>query len=421
PYLANLIHGVQASLHDNTYARVHGTWKEWEVVIFLERFNFRVTIGRIYSQHETLDVFTRMWPGLWETIAYVTKTEVKFKFIDGEGLKAILVDGSKPQANALGAYLVGRNQPHLSGIHERNPKLILLEILRTCIFHLERKFSAMAKIVPGIPMGRIRRCPYIKTQQELDEFVQWCKDSEYKVVRDWIADKDSAPWFFPSINRFLSNMSEDDWLLTPGDTNLNESAHPYTNQHTGTNLSILEAIQTAYRLDLQMEEKIRTMVDSCVLVNHLNTKPQRDRRNASRRESHYRQAAERSEARDELETIDDAIQQSTTLTQSLRSRKKELKATSGVKQTKRKGEKEKQRLPGENEFAGLSDSEAPGPEPESPAHRLVPALHFSEQPDFGNEHMVELEPALEPLFPSDNFYYTSDTLHLPGGLTDYFP
>jgi hypothetical protein len=56
-------------------------------------------------------------------------------------------------------------------------------------------------------------------------------------------DKDSIPWFFPSFNRFLSNIPEDDWYLTPGDTNLNESAHPYTNQHTGTNLSLLEAIE----------------------------------------------------------------------------------------------------------------------------------------------------------------------------------
>jgi hypothetical protein len=34
PYLANLIHGADASLHDNTYKRVCGHWKEWEVVIW---------------------------------------------------------------------------------------------------------------------------------------------------------------------------------------------------------------------------------------------------------------------------------------------------------------------------------------------------------------------------------------------------
>ncbi|KAJ7288735.1 hypothetical protein C8J57DRAFT_1642908 [Mycena rebaudengoi] len=278
PYLAERIHHAKASLHDNTYTRVHGPWKEWEV------------------------------PGLFETIAHITKSEVKFKFIDGEGLRAILVDGNKPQANALGAYLVTRNRPDTSGICETDPKLILFNILRTCIFHLERKFAEMAKTVSDEPMGRIRRSPYIETQQEIEEFVQWCKNSEYKIVRDWISDKDSIPWFFPSINGFLSAIPEDDWYLTPGDTNLNESAHPFTNQHTGTNLSLLEAIERAYEMDLQIEAKLREMEKTCVLVNHRNTKVHRDRNNVARRTTHYRQALERSEARNELENINDAIQ-----------------------------------------------------------------------------------------------------------------
>ncbi|KAJ7238160.1 hypothetical protein C8J57DRAFT_1246579 [Mycena rebaudengoi] len=62
-------------------------------------------------------------------LAHITKSEVKFKFIDGEGLRAILVDGNKPQENALGAYLVTRNRLDTSGVHEMDPKLILLNIL----------------------------------------------------------------------------------------------------------------------------------------------------------------------------------------------------------------------------------------------------------------------------------------------------
>jgi hypothetical protein len=62
-------------------------------------------------------------------LAHITKSEVKFKFIDGEGLHAILVDANQPQANALGAYLVTRNRLDTSGIREMDPKLILLNIL----------------------------------------------------------------------------------------------------------------------------------------------------------------------------------------------------------------------------------------------------------------------------------------------------
>jgi len=32
-YLANLVHATNALLADNTYKRVHGSWKEWEIVI----------------------------------------------------------------------------------------------------------------------------------------------------------------------------------------------------------------------------------------------------------------------------------------------------------------------------------------------------------------------------------------------------
>ncbi|KAJ7119239.1 hypothetical protein C8R43DRAFT_1152428 [Mycena crocata] len=405
PYLAERIHLAKASLHDNTYARVHGTWKEWEVVIWDHRVDHRVTIGRIYSQHESLEVFSKMWPGLFDTIGRITESgEVKFKFIDGEGLQAILLDGNKPQANALGVYLVGRNRPHLSGIHEKDPKLILLNILRTCIFHINRKFTAMAKHVPDEPMARIRSCPYLKTQAEVDEFIQSCKDSEYKTIRDWIADKLSIPWFFPSFNEFLSGIPEDDWYLTPGDTNLNESAHPYTNQHTGTNLSLLEAIQKAYKLDQEVEARLRAIDENCVLVNHLNTKPHRDRRNVARRTSNFRQAIQRSTARDKLENIDDRIRE-------LREQKKELKSTSGVKKTKRNGEKNKDKLPDEEEFTGLSESTGdPAPSQSSP-HR--PTLRFADRADLlglNSNHHIELDPSLEPSY-----------IPLEGDLTNYLP
>ncbi|KAJ7099803.1 hypothetical protein C8R44DRAFT_947249 [Mycena epipterygia] len=260
----------------------------------------------------------------------------------------------------------------------------------------------MATVVPDEPMGRIRRSPYLKTQEELDDFVQWAKNCKYKVVRaalsDWIKDKDSIPWFFPSINEFLSDIPKDDWYLTPGDTKLNESAHPFTNQHTGTNLSILEAIQAAYKLDLEVEARLRAIEENCVLFNHLNTKPRRDRRNDSRRTSHFNQALERHDARNKLEGLDDAIQSSTVLTRELREKKKLLKSTSGVKKTKQKGEKQKDKLPDDNEFAGISDSEG-GPGLSQFSHDHEPALYFTEHADASSIHEVQLEPPLEPLFP----------------------
>ncbi|KAJ7119327.1 hypothetical protein C8R43DRAFT_960074 [Mycena crocata] len=267
---------------DNTYVPVHGIWKEWEVVIYNIKFYFPI-------QHETEEIFLKMWPGLWELIAHITKTEVKFKYLDGEGPMTILVDGNRPQANVLGVYLV-------------------------------KKFAAMAKTVPD--EGGYGTYSAIPIPQNLGR----------SSSSDWIADKESKPWFFPSFNQFLSQFPGNDWYLTPGDTSLNE--------HTGTNLSILEAIQRAYELDLVVEAKLQSMKDNCVLVNHLNTKPHRDRRNDARKTSNFLKAVVCSEACDELENIEDAIEAetatrkastaaqkaSTAVIKDLQSKKKLLKA-----------------------------------------------------------------------------------------------
>ncbi|KAJ6563282.1 hypothetical protein DFH09DRAFT_1082342 [Mycena vulgaris] len=235
-----------------------------------------------------------------------------------------------------------------------------------------------------------------------------------------IPQKDGAPWFFPSFNQFLSKIPEDDWFLTPGDTNLNESAHPYTNQHTGTNLSLLETIQAAYKLDLEVEAKLRAMEENCVLVNHLNTKPHRDHKNEARRTSHFRQALGRREARDELENIDDAIQNSPSSTRELREKKRNLQSLSGVKQTKRKGEKKKDKLPDQNELADQIDMDGFGGS--SSPTRSGPAPLYLMDSDFKFDADIELDPSLEPLFPTPQF--NGDSLEMDfivGDLKDYLP
>ncbi|KAJ6492327.1 hypothetical protein C8R45DRAFT_1073581 [Mycena sanguinolenta] len=314
--------------------------------------------------------------GFVETVANITETEVKFKFIDAEGLRAILVDGSKPQANALGAYLVTRNRPHLSGVYERDPKLILPHILRTCVFYLEShcsrplwKILRMAKVVPDEPMGWIRRCPYFKTQQEVDEFVQWCKDSEFKVFRE---------------------IPEDDWYLTPGDTNLNESAHPYTNRHTGTNLLLLEAIESKTK-------------KSAILVNHRNTKTQRDRNNAACCESHRRQAVARSEARTELEDLTDAIERSAAEMRQLREKTKALQSSSGVKQTRQKGEKAKEHLP-DLDLEGLEEA-GPASIQKPPQYTLL---------TYGNSPTPSFSWSSQPRSRSDPTHYTAKRITWEG-------
>lgn len=41
PFLASLVHTAYATTHDNTYKRVEGSWKEWEVVQWVSHLNMR--------------------------------------------------------------------------------------------------------------------------------------------------------------------------------------------------------------------------------------------------------------------------------------------------------------------------------------------------------------------------------------------
>ncbi|KAF7311222.1 hypothetical protein MKEN_01023800 [Mycena kentingensis (nom. inval.)] len=386
PGLAAFIHDAKFTVHDFTYRRLHGVWKEWEVVMWYERLNIRICVCRIYAKHETERVFEKLWSGTFATFGRVTGREVKIKCVDGEGLLGIAMDGNKPQANALGKYLVGRNKPHLSGVFENDPQRMLAYVLRTCEFHLHRKFVDLAKTVPDPEMSTIWLAPTLKTHAAIDQFVEKCKRSEHACVRDWISDKDSIGWFWPSINEHLTKMPRDDSLLVPHHTNLNESSHPFTNQHTGTNLPLLEAIQLAYQVDLAQLKKINDARTARLVPNHRNTQAHRDHNNLKRREAHHQQAQDRAAARSELENIEEHMQE-------LKERKKELKGSSGVTQLKRRGQKNRfeRGLPTEAELAGDDGAE------------IAPELELHPTPRLTLD--ADLEPPSFPLTPYSEELY----------------
>jgi hypothetical protein len=81
-----------------------------------------------------------MWSGFWDTIERITSKRVQFKFLDGVGQTAILVDGCKPQATACGDALLTQiiKRGDSTPFKERDPLLIIQYVLRTCDIHLER-------------------------------------------------------------------------------------------------------------------------------------------------------------------------------------------------------------------------------------------------------------------------------------------
>ncbi|HEV7737433.1 MAG TPA: hypothetical protein VGO47_08710 [Chlamydiales bacterium] len=57
PHLAQKMHAVNASLHDNTYKRTWGKWNEWEVVIWDSQLNMRESERSFYLRFRIITFF----------------------------------------------------------------------------------------------------------------------------------------------------------------------------------------------------------------------------------------------------------------------------------------------------------------------------------------------------------------------------
>ncbi len=157
--LARRIFLLRETFHDNTYKRVYGEWKEWEVAGFDPVLNRRtctafhttpgrqmsdakigITIARVYCTRETEAAFDRQWTLFIETVEKVTGIPFKFKAFsgDGTGLVAINVDGCKEQIDALGTVLIRRNNPAVSGVNVSDPQEIVKYMVKLCLVHFDR-------------------------------------------------------------------------------------------------------------------------------------------------------------------------------------------------------------------------------------------------------------------------------------------
>ena len=125
----------------------------------------------------------------------------------------------------------------------------------------------------------------------------------------------------------MSKISEEDWYLTPGDTNLNESAHPFTNMHTGINLSLLEAISQARIMDSDILNSLQLSEVNCVLPNIRNTKPECDHANRKHAEGRARAMSSRQEIANEINTIHQDIAQLSQISKDAGDRQRELQCT----------------------------------------------------------------------------------------------
>jgi hypothetical protein len=103
-----------------------------------------ITFASLFCDVKTTEAFTQLFTELFDTIARVTGKPLKLApFFPDAKCRIVMLDGEVPQALGLGHFLVGYNDPEISGINTRNPVELLGYCLKTCSIHFERYFNKL--------------------------------------------------------------------------------------------------------------------------------------------------------------------------------------------------------------------------------------------------------------------------------------
>ncbi|KAE9399812.1 hypothetical protein BT96DRAFT_788089, partial [Gymnopus androsaceus JB14] len=118
--------------------------------------------------------------------------------------------------------------------------------------------------------SRLMEFPFLKSEADLTAFTEWIRNTGNMNLINWLNNK-LQPYIASGIFRFRSRMTDTAWATTNGTTNINESQHKWTNQHTGIKLPLAEAILKALEVDLDVLKEIKSSFESGVQKNPYNS------------------------------------------------------------------------------------------------------------------------------------------------------
>ncbi|KAJ7825909.1 hypothetical protein B0H14DRAFT_2596247 [Mycena olivaceomarginata] len=263
PQIALFIHQVLSLNIDFTFKRVEGNMDEWEIASMSDRFKQRFTFASLFCDVKTTEAFTQLFTELFDTIARVTGKPLKLApFFPDAKCRIVMLDGEVPQALGLGHFLVGYNDPEISGINTRNPVELLGYCLKTCSIHFERHIDELPRNIPRTVIMRLKSILSLNSQHEIDAWHDFCAAQAHNDIKNWYAHKRANPWILPSVNKFLSAITNESWDITPSHSNIVETAHAGRNVETSIGVGLLTAILQSQVRDnakaaelLQIEQK----------------------------------------------------------------------------------------------------------------------------------------------------------------------
>ncbi|KAJ7698207.1 hypothetical protein B0H16DRAFT_1903439 [Mycena metata] len=288
--------GVTSFETDTTFKRVEGEINEWEVVIFLKSLQRAVTIARAYVNGASIVFFERLYDEFRSLKVDLTGKPVAFKcFFAGGNLLALNSD--MEAAQVLGATLsfMKANNPDYSGISRDTPaERVAPKFIKLCTTHGKRAVLDFRSLVSESEYQHLIDFPYIESEEDLNEFSEFVRGLGIKKIQDWWDHKAMSAWILPCLVKSQSPMSAEDWDNTPATTNTGEAQHHWTNSRTGIKLSLVEAIESARKVDEGVVREIELSRNSGILVNGHNESYHRRVRNSTRQSTAMHKAHESS-------------------------------------------------------------------------------------------------------------------------------
>ncbi|KAJ7911671.1 hypothetical protein B0H13DRAFT_2660420 [Mycena leptocephala] len=284
PYIARFIHQVLSLSIDYTFKRVEGDMDEWEVAGFLDRFLHRLTFASLYCDRQTHPAFAQLFTELFDTVQQVTCEQFKLApFYPDANCRVVILDGEVPQAQGFADWLSKYNNPEISGIYTLMPDKLLPCCLKTCNPHFDRHINELPIEIPKSVIARLQSIKHLQSQEEVDSWHEFCAAQIEPAIKNWYLHKLANPWILPSVNKFLSKISAENWDITPTHSNYVETAHAGRNAETAIGVGLLTGILQAKERDNIMAIRLAAIERNGVMPHRWNGSAEREKLAAQRK------------------------------------------------------------------------------------------------------------------------------------------
>ncbi|KAJ5195557.1 uncharacterized protein N7498_008995 [Penicillium cinerascens] len=240
---------------DMSYKRVKGDINEVIFATMLTNHGKIITLCRVFTDQENSAGYKFIFRMVFELISRSIGRPIRFHYLHGEGIKAIVGDMCPKQILGLGTFLQDQDTEH----HRRSPAWHLARIMIFCAIHFMRTVS---KIYPNRPDGshierheRLNGLLLCKTERDYHKLLDLIEEHEPD-LKYWVRHK-RHPVIAAGLCQACSGVSPKFFSRFRPHTNAVEQIHNKS-YALGTYDSLLGAVTKSLYLDQQDLDQLET-------------------------------------------------------------------------------------------------------------------------------------------------------------------